>query len=226
MSHRHDAKQARREERLRAEALARRANRRQTFSRRGAYGAIAAIAATLVALAVVLNGGESTPADHAPAAVSSGGAGAEVGATAPDFALTDVVSGKTVSAASLRGRKTLLFFSEGVNCQACMVQAADLEKDRALEKAGIDLVSVTTDQPADLADAARQYGIRAPLLADPTTRMSSAYGMLGHGGMGHPTQDGHAFMLVGADGKVLWHKAFQEMYVERGRLLRDIKERA
>ena len=219
MSHRRDDKNARREARLAAEAEARRARRRQYLMRRAGYGAIAVIAAALITLAAVLGDNGPAPADHEPGTATPG-------ATAPDFSLTDVVSGGQVTAASLRGRRTMLFFSEGVNCQACMVQAADLQEDPALREAGIDLVSVTTDQPGDLAQAARQYGITTPLLADPTTEMSSAYGMLGHGGMGHPTQDGHAFMLLDADGKVLWHRAYEEMYVKSNRLMHDMKSEA
>lgn len=220
MSHRVQDKQSRREARLRAETEARRREGRQRLVRRAGFGAVAVIAATLVTLAVVLGGKGSAPAGHDAMGAESG---PRVGTKAPDFALTDVVSGKQVSAGSLRGRKTMLFFSEGVSCQACMVQAAGLEKVDGLREAGIRIVSVTTDAPGDLATAARQYGIRTPLLADPSARMSSAYGMLGHGGMGHATQDGHAFMLLGADGTVLWHRAYQEMYVKPQQLLSDMK---
>jgi peroxiredoxin len=217
MSHRIDDKQARRAGRLREEEQAR---RRQRLVRRSGYAAVGLVAATLVTLAVVLGGGESTPAgDGMP---SMGAAAPTVGATAPAFALTDVVSNRRVNLRSLRGRKTLLFFSEGVGCQACIVQVADLQKSKALRSAGVRLVSVTTDAPGDLSRAAKQYGIRSPLLADPTTEMSAAYGMLGHGGMGHATQDGHAFMLLDTRGKVLWHRAYQEMYVKPGRLLNDM----
>lgn len=219
MSHRLDEKQARRAERQRHEEQARHAQQRQRWTRRAGYGAVGLIAATLVTVAVVRGGG-STPASHEMPAASA--STARIGVTAPDFALTDVVSNKQVTRASLAGHKTLLFFSEGVGCQACMVQAADLQHTKALSRAGIELVSVTTDAPGDLAQAARQYAIRTPLLADPSTRMSSAYGMLGHGGMGHPTQDGHAFMLLDAAGKVLWHQAYQEMYVKPGKLLSDM----
>ena len=219
MSHRLIEKQARREARVRAEEAARHAEARQRLMRRAGFGAIGVIAAALITLAVALGGNGPAPALHAPAA---DGSSASLGSKAPAFSLTDVVSGKAVSDRSLRGRRTMLFFSEGVSCQACMVQAADLQKNATLRKAGIRLVSVTTDQPGDLATAARQYGITTPLLADPTTQMSSAYGMLGHGGMGHPTQDGHAFMLLGTDGKVLWHRAYQEMYVKPSQLLSDM----
>ena len=219
MSHRLEQKQARREERLRAEEAERRAAVRQRLARRAGYGAIALLAATLIALAALLGGG-SDPS--APAAHGGGGGAGDVGAKAPDFALTDVVSRRQVTAASLRGHKTLLFFSEGVNCQACMVQAADLQK-AGLSKRGIELVSITTDQPGDLAQAARQYGIRTPMLADSTTAVSAAYGMLGHGGMGHPHTDGHAFMLLDERGVIRWHQAYQEMYVKPATLLQDMK---
>jgi peroxiredoxin len=219
MAHRAQQKQAAREARLRVEAEARRAAQRQKLVRRSGYAAVAVIAAVLVILATTLGGGGKAPADHMTAA---SGTGPTIGAQAPNFDLTNVVSGRPITLASLRGNKTLLFFSEGVGCQACMVQAGDLQKDPTLRKAGIRLISVTTDQPGDLAQAARQYGIATPLLADPSTAMSSAYGMLGHGGMQHPTQDGHAFMLLGADGRVLWHQAYQPMYVQPSQLIHDM----
>lgn len=222
MSHRTDEKAARREARRLTEEAARRAGRRQAVMRRAGYGVVGVMAVTLVALAVVLGGGGGpAPAGHEE--MGSAGAVAQPGAAAPAFALTDVVSGNRVTSTSLRGRRTLLFFSEGVSCQACLVQIADLQAAAALKQAGIGLVSVTTDPAEQLAQAARQYGIRTPLLADPTTAMSAAYGMLGHGGMGHAGQDGHAFMLLDADGTVRWHRAYQEMYVKPGRLLADMR---
>jgi peroxiredoxin len=223
MSHRIEEKQARRAERLRLEAEARKAERRQALIRRGGYAAVAAIAAVLVTLAATL-GGSST--DRPPVTSAPGGStGFEVGQKAPDFALTDAVSGKGVSLASLRGSKTMLFFSEGVYCQACMVQAADLERGGELAERDIELVHVSTDDPLLLSEAAGQYGIATtPLLSDPSTEMSAAYGMLGHGGMGHPNTNGHAFMLLDEDGEVLWHRAYQEMYVKTPQLISDMKE--
>ena len=216
MSHHAQEKEARRAERLRLEEQER---RRELLRRRAGYGAVGVIALALVAFAVLSGGADGGHSEDTHAAAS---AGATAGGPAPAFTLTDVVSNRQVSLSSLKGRKTLLFFSEGVGCQACMVQIADLQKSSALGSAGIRLVSVTTDAPGDLAQAATQYGIRTPLLADSTGAMSAAYGMLGHGGMGHPTQDGHAFMLLDAQGRILWHQAYQEMYVPTGRLMSDI----
>ena len=222
MSHRLDEKQARRAERQRKEVTAHRATSRQRLMRRSGYWAVGLIAAGLVAIALTLGGGHgaTVDADHMDSGATA--PSAQIGAKAPDFALTDVVSNRTMNLASLKGRKTLLFFSEGVGCQACMIQAADLERVKALSDKNIRVVSVTTDSPGDLAQAAQQYGIHTPLLADPDTSMSRAYGMLGHGGMGHATQDGHAFMLLDANGKVLWHQAYQMMYVKPSQLLSDM----
>jgi peroxiredoxin Q/BCP len=226
MSHRLDKKQAARAERLRLEAEARKAEQRQRVVRRAGYGIVGVIAAALVTLAVALNGGNNTAPAGDDMASHKAGNGPAVGAKAPDFALTDVVHNRQVTAKSLRGRKTMLFFSEGVNCQPCIIQAAKLQQTGALEKKGIQLVSVTTDPADQLAQAAQQYGVHTPMLADPSMKMSSAYGMLGHGGMGHPTQDGHAFMLLDEQGKVLWHEAYSEMYVEPAQLLADMNAEA
>ena len=217
MSHRVEDKEARRAERLRLEEHER---RRERLRRRSGYAAVGIIAVGLVMVAALSGGGGG---GHPVGASSATAGGATVGTPAPAFTLTDVVSNRPVNLGSLRGEKTLLFFSEGVGCQACMVQIADLQRNNSMRSAGIRLVSVTTDAPGDLAQAARQYGIRTPLLADSTGAMSAAYGMLGHGGMGHPTQDGHAFMLLDPRGKILWHQAYQEMFVPSGRLMSDMR---
>ena len=196
--------------------------RHQRLVRRAGFAGVAVVAAGLIGLAVVLPSGKGSSAGS----MGATSAGPAVGSNAPDFSLTDVSSGKQVTLASLRGHKTLLFFSEGVSCQACLVQAADLQKTTALSDAGIRLVSITTDPTAEMAQAAHQYGITGPLLADPSTSMSDAYGMLGHGGMEHSTQDGHAFMLLSANGTVLWHRAYQSMYVPTSQLLSDIGVKA
>src|SRR5262245_51720006 len=121
MAHRLQQKQAAREARLRAEAEARRKQHQQRLMRHAGIAIVAGIAAVLVVLAVALKGGGSS----ATAGTTAGPTG---GSRAPAFNLTDVVSGRQVTADALRGHQTLLFFSEGVNCQACMMQIADLQK--------------------------------------------------------------------------------------------------
>ncbi|MBI5310882.1 MAG: redoxin domain-containing protein [Actinobacteria bacterium] len=220
MAHRIEQKQARRAERLALEESLRHAEKRRRAIYRTGYGLVGIIAATLIFLAVALGG------QKPGSGVGSSGTGPDIGLKAPDFTLSDAVTGRQVSLESLAGDQTLLFFSEGVGCQACMVQAADLERSKKFRESGIRLVSVSTDSSDDLAKAAGQYEIGTPMLSDPTTAMSSAYGMLGHGGMGHPNQDGHAFILLDESGTVKWHQAYEEMYVKPGQLLTDMQEGA
>ena len=220
MSHRRDNKEAARAERLRREQEARRRQHRHNLMRWGGIGAVGLIAVALLTVAVV--GGGNSTSQGAESMSGSTASGPALGTVAPNFSLTNVITGKPVTRASIAGHRTLLFFSEGVGCQPCIIQTADLEKSQAFTRTGIRLVSVTTDPPGALAQAASQYGIHTPMLADPATSMSAAYGMLGHGGMQHPTQDGHAFMLLGANTRVLWHQAYSQMYVDPSQLLADM----
>jgi len=153
------------------------------------------------------------------------GDGPEVGSRI-SFEERDVVDGREISSASLRGTKTLLFFSEGVMCQACFVQIRDVEQvGGELEKKGIGLVSITPDSEEVLRQAIDQYGIRTPMIADEDRDMSAAFDTLGRGM--HSDTPGHAFVLVDETGKVVWQRdywldPYRTMYVEPAKLLADL----
>jgi len=153
------------------------------------------------------------------------GDGPDIGSRV-SFAERDVVDGREISSQSLQGKRTLLFFSEGVMCQACFVQIQDLEEVGAeLEKQGIGLVSITPDSDEVLEEAIDQYGIRTPMIADEDRDMSSAFDTLGQGM--HADTPGHAFVLVDETGKVVWQRdywldPYRTMYVEPARLLADL----
>jgi peroxiredoxin len=212
MAHRNKQREAAREARVQLEAQVRRKARQRRIVRAGAV----ALGLALIVIAGALSSGGRRAKGASPA----------LGSVAPSFGLADVVSGREVSLASLRGHKALLFFSEGTMCQACMQQIVDLQGSGALRKAGLQLVSVTTDEPGELKAAAGQYGIKTPLLADPGGQMSAAYGMIGHGGMEMTGMDGHAFMLLGPEGKVLWHHSISSMYISPAALMRAMAAEA
>jgi peroxiredoxin len=200
--------------------LARAVEQHQPRMRRAGYAAVALIGTALVTVAVAFSGSGGTSSTGRVAA--SGRVGPWPGDQAPNFALTGVASGEQVRLHSLAGHKTLLFFSEGAACDACMLQAANLQNSKALRDAGIKFVSIAV-YPANLwAPVARQYGIHTPTLTDPTARMSAAYGMIAHGGMQEPGMDGHAFMLLSGSGRVLFHRAYAAMYVPVSQLLHDM----
>lgn len=142
------------------------------------------------------------------------------------FTERSVVTGSEISSQSLRGRKTLLFFSEGVMCQACFVQIRDLERMGAeLERRGIRLVSITPDSTEVLRQAIEQYGISTPMVSDEDRDMSSAFDALGQGM--HADTPGHLFVLLDETGEVVWQRdywldPYRTMYVEPETLLADL----
>jgi peroxiredoxin Q/BCP len=164
-------------------------------------------------------------AGHGAMAAAAAGDGVERG-TVVEFSERNVSTGVPITSSTLRGRKTLLFFSEGVMCQACFVQIRDIEKvEDELGKRGIDLVSITPDPPDVLRQAIGQYGIRTPMIADDDRNMSAAFDTLGQGM--HPDTPGHAFVLLDERGSVAWHRDYwlapdRTMYVDPERLLADI----
>jgi len=153
------------------------------------------------------------------------GAGLRAGAAVPAFSGRDVLTGKAISSKSVYEHKTLLFFSEGVSCQACLVQIQGLQKVGAeLRARGIQLVSITPDPPGVLRQAMAEYGITTPVISDANLTMSEAFNTLGLGM--HADTPGHAFALI-YHGRVLWYRdywlaPYQTMYVPPETLLAAI----
>ena len=157
---------------------------------------------------------------------TSEGDGSTAGSLVPAFTERDVQTGRAITSKAVAKKKTLLFFSEGVMCQACFEQIKDLEQMGAeLDKRGIQPVSITPDSPADLKQAIAQFGIATPMIADEDRDMSAAFDTLGRGM--HSDTPGHAFVLVDETGKVLWQRdywldPYRTMYVEPATLLGDL----
>ena len=203
----------------------------QTSFWRSWKGAIAggAVVAVIVGSFVIPKLVESnTPSAGASHAMSMGadqGGGLPVGSSVPSFSGRDLISGKMITSRSVYTHKTLLFFSEGVMCQACFQQIQGLEKFGAdLKQRGIQLVSITPDSPGALRQAVGQYGIHTPMISDESRAMSEAFNTLGQGM--HSDTPGHAFALIDK-GKVLWYRDYwlapdRTMYVDPQKLLRDI----
>jgi len=191
-----------------------------------ALAAVAVVGATFVTPKLL--GSTETAASPATTAHAMGaeeGAGLAAGTAVPSFAERDVITGRAITSASIRGRKTLLFFSEGVMCQACFEQIKGLEQMGAeLGRRGIQLVSITPDSAADLEQAIGQFGIATPMIADENRDMSKAFNTLGKGM--HGDTPGHAFVLV-ERGRVVWQRdywlaPYQTMYVDPTQVLDDL----
>jgi peroxiredoxin len=108
----------------------------------------------------------------------------ELGVTAPDFTLTDVVTGKTVRRDDFRGKKALLVMFICAHCpyvKHIEKGLASLGKDYAGQPIGIvaissnDAVTHPADSPAGLKRQAETLGFVFPYLYDETQAVARAY---------------------------------------------------
>src|ERR1039458_3302819 len=108
----------------------------------------------------------------------------ELGTTAPDFALTDVVTGKTVCRDDFRDRKALLVMFICAHCpyvKHIEKGLAALGKDYAGQPIGIiaissnDAVTHPEDSPAGLKQQAETLGFVFSYLYDETQAVARAY---------------------------------------------------
>jgi len=108
----------------------------------------------------------------------------ELGTTAPDFALTDVVTGKTVRRDDFRGSKALLIMFICAHCpyvKHIEKTLATLGKD--YEGKPISIVAISSndvstqpdDSPAGLKRQAKTHGFAFPYLYDETQSVAHAY---------------------------------------------------
>jgi peroxiredoxin len=108
----------------------------------------------------------------------------ELGTTAPDFALPDVLSGKTVRRDDFRGQQALLVMFICTHCpyvKHVEKGLAALGNDYASKPLGIVAISsndVTThpdDSPAGMKQQAKTFGFKFPYLYDETQAVAHAY---------------------------------------------------
>ena len=154
-----------------------------------------------------------------------------VSGPAPQMQLPSA-QGSTFDLADLRGESVLLYFQEGLMCQACWTQLRDLENAEAdLEAAGIDkIINITTDPVDLLAQKVEDEDLSTTTVSDPTGEVSREFGALGVGMMG-ADMNGHSFVLIGPDGQIQWRADYGgapdfTMYVPVPQLLADLSTRA
>ena len=108
----------------------------------------------------------------------------ELGTIAPDFALTDVVTGKTVRRDDFRGQKALLVMFICAHCpyvKHIEKVLATLGKDYADKPLGLVAISSNdaethpADNPAGLKQQAETFGFVFPYLYDETQAVARAY---------------------------------------------------
>ncbi|OFW77766.1 MAG: hypothetical protein A2Z48_00540 [Actinobacteria bacterium RBG_19FT_COMBO_70_19] len=187
------------------------ARRRKPASRRRrrrfdpSWGQIAAVAALLLAGGLFLLG-------------SRGAAGGVVKPrAAPPFTMPST-SGDNVSLSDLAGRNVLLYFNEGVGCDACFYQTLELEKAGAeLAEKDITLLPIVVNPVESVQGELGRFGITTSYLVDVDGSVSEAYGVLGKGM--HADLPGHGFVFIDATGQIRWQKEYDSMYASASEVL-------
>jgi peroxiredoxin Q/BCP len=101
------------------------------------------------------------------------------GDPAPDFTLT-TDRDTSLSLSDLRGRRVILYAYPAAMTPGCTTQACDFRDSLAsLQKAGFEVVGISPDQPAKLAQFRERDAITFPLVSDPDKAVLRAYGAYG-----------------------------------------------
>ncbi len=156
-------------------------------------------------------------------ASGSGSGAAQTSAVraAPGFTLASTAGGN-VSLASYRGHDVVLYFSEGVGCDACFYQMREFENHAAgLAAAGITVVPVVMNPASQVRAEMTAFGVRTPYLIDAAGSVSRAYGVLGEGM--HAGLPGHGFVLIDARGTERWYGEYPSMYLSTAGLIAQVK---
>ncbi len=103
----------------------------------------------------------------------------EPGDQAPAFSLTDD-TGKTVTLGDFAGRKLILYFYPAAMTPGCTTEACDFSESlESLQRDGYEVVSISKDAPAKLAQFRERDHLTIPLLSDESLEVHQAYGAYG-----------------------------------------------
>ncbi len=101
-----------------------------------------------------------------------------VGDPLPKFAAADQ-DGKPFSSDALRGQRAVVYFYPAADTPGCTIEAKGFRDHYSeFQKAGVQIVGVSTDDCPDQQAFATKYGLPFPLVADHGKRVAKAYGVL------------------------------------------------
>lgn len=150
-----------------------------------------------------------------------------VGKQAPDFDLANNLSSRT-SLKSLRGKKVVLFFNEGLTCYpACWNQIAELGKDSDLNNDNVATVSIVPNEATDWVSAfQRQPDLaKETILYDPSLTVAKAYGVIELASSMHKgVQPGHTYIILDRQGIVRYTYDDSKMGIENDLLKKELSK--
>jgi peroxiredoxin Q/BCP len=101
------------------------------------------------------------------------------GDAAPEFSLT-TDNGDRLTLKDLRGRKVVLYAYPAAMTPGCTTEACDFRDNLAsLQAAGYEVVGISPDKPAKLAQFREHDAITFPLVSDEDKSVLTAYGAWG-----------------------------------------------
>jgi cytochrome c biogenesis protein CcmG/thiol:disulfide interchange protein DsbE len=150
-------------------------------SRLGTLIVLAVTAAIVMGGAYLINRPTATAAGLQAIALSgpTDGAPPKIGSLAQDFTAT-TVDGKKVSLSGLKGHPVWLTFG-ATWCAACVAEAPDVQAayEKFKPKGAVVLAIFIREDSATVKDYADRVGLTYPKVADPDTRIASAYRVYG-----------------------------------------------
>lgn len=133
---------------------------------------------------------------------------------APDFTLQSY-DGKQVNLKQLRGKKVVLFFTEGLMCYpSCWNQMAAFGKDPAFNTADTVTLNITVDRKEEWRQAVEKMPdlAKAAVLFDSDRTVSNEYGVLTLPSSMHKGQfPGHTYIILDREGIVRFVKDDPQM---------------
>ncbi|MBY6364309.1 thioredoxin-dependent thiol peroxidase [Rhodococcoides corynebacterioides] len=147
------------------------------------------------------------------------------GDPAPALSLPDA-DGTTVSLADYRGKRVVVYFYPAAGTPGCTKQACDFRDSLAqLNDAGLEVLGVSPDKPAKLAEFRDEEGLTFPLLSDPDKTTLEAWGAFGEKTMYGKTVRGviRSTFVIDPDGAVEVAQYNVRATGHVAKLIRDLK---
>ncbi|HEV2403039.1 MAG TPA: redoxin family protein [Candidatus Saccharimonadales bacterium] len=148
-----------------------------------------------------------------------------VGKPAPNFRLQSL-GGQTFNLSSLRGKKVVLFFNEGIMCYpACWNQMAALGSDNRLNNSQVVSASIIVDNKDEWGSALQRMPElgKSTILLDTDTAVSRQYGVLSLSSSMHPgMKPGHTYVVIDQNGIVRYTKDDPQMGVRNNLLESEV----
>ena len=150
-----------------------------------------------------------------------------LGQQAPDFTLYSY-DDKKVTLSEQKGKKVVLFFTEGVMCYpSCWNQIAAFGKDEAFKKEDTLVFAIVVDTKNEwkkAVDKMPELG-DSTILLDLTKNVSKEYGVLSLPSSMHKGQfPGHTYLILDKDGMIRFIKDDPQMAVRNDELKAELEK--